>query len=399
MADLPEIDIAIVGGGILGCIIACKLVEKGYEPVVFEKSDTLVDAQSAHNSGVIHSGVYYAEGSVKADLCVRGNRIMYERCTAEGIATNNVKKLIVATTPAQEEILECLKKRGEANGVEGLKIISGKDVQRLEPNVHTTAALFVPSTGIVDGARYAKIWSERAKARAHVMPEAEVTSIEPEQNRDSFIVSVMYQNQARYGNEEGMKFRTRALVNAAGLGAGDIAQMVNPEFEFAVKARLGDYCQFNRNTRPELHTSGMCIYPTPVIERGVVATLGVHTTPEFGPEPPRLSNSISIGPTSKKVPVLDDFKEYQAYRIPHSEFLEAVQAWYPHLTEKDLYPGQYGVQVRIEAKQGGVYRDFVFGADTLHPNAFHAIMPSPGFTSAEPAADDLAEMVHDVLSS
>lgn len=155
-------DITIVGAGVVGLAIAAE-VAKDREVYVLEKNETFGQEISSRNSQVIHAGIYYPAGSLKAKTCVEGNTLLYELCRNYGIGRRRLGKLIVAVEDAEVEELEMLLDRGNRNGVDGLKILSRRDVKQIEPNIRAVAALFSPSSGIVDVYALMKYSLKKAK--------------------------------------------------------------------------------------------------------------------------------------------------------------------------------------------------------------------------------------------
>ena len=144
-------DITVIGAGVVGLAVAAQLVDKQKEVYVLEKNETFGQEISSRHSGVIHAGIYYPESSLKARLCVTGNRILYQLCPRYGIGYRRLGKLIVATNEEEIKDLESLLRRGRKNGAKDLRMLSRQNVNRLEPNVSAVGALLSPSTGIIDG--------------------------------------------------------------------------------------------------------------------------------------------------------------------------------------------------------------------------------------------------------
>ncbi len=422
----PNVSVAIVGGGIAGTILAAKLAEAGVEDVfAFEKSAQLGAGQSGHSSGVIHSCIYYEPGSRKARDCLDGNRRMYTFCRENGIAHRKVHKLVIATQPKQETALEFLYRRAQENNVQGVHVVSHRTIKKLEPNVVAVtgaiAGLYVPSTGIVDAAGYLAAWTRRAeRAGAHILRKNEILNIEPTQHGEGFLITVQNAN----GDAE--TCMSRVLVNAAGIDAGKIARMVNPDTPYQTRVNLGGYCSFDKSARSELWTSGMCIYPTPQFyENGTLKTLGIHTTAtlESNGNGTRLGKTVLVGPTAvvdleerlrgegrefttpaafEKM-LLEDARakgislhaQLERY-LPVADFYDALAPIFPKIKKEDLVPDQRGYQVRI-LKNGAPYNDFVNEPDAKHPSFINWIMPSPGLTSAEPEAEEAMRYVKQAL--
>src|SRR5262249_37077651 len=154
-----EAKVVVIGGGVVGCAIACALSSKWDDVFLVEELPRTGMATSTRNSGVIHSGLYYSKGSLKAIHCVAGNRLTYEFCGAHGIPHRNTGKLVVATSAREAEELVELRKRGEANGVEGVQLVDAKRIRAKEPHVTGVAALEVSSTGILSSEELVKAYA------------------------------------------------------------------------------------------------------------------------------------------------------------------------------------------------------------------------------------------------
>ncbi|MDO8642109.1 MAG: FAD-dependent oxidoreductase [Candidatus Woesearchaeota archaeon] len=382
------IDVAIVGGGIGGLCTATALVERGYENIaVFEKERNSFEGQSGHNSGVIHSGAYYEPGSLKARLCVEGNRRMYETCARYSVAHRRTGKLVVATRTDQFGALEELSKTARENGVSGsidgekMRMLTADEIQEYEPNIRAKAALYVPSTGIFDAVEYCTKMKQRAeKDEKTVFYGAEVMNIEAHDNW--FNLRIQY----RDGTTDTV--RSRFLVNAAGVHADDIGRMIHPEFPYTFVPQRGEYFSFRSGKRPELHMKGHCVYPVPLLaDDGKMVSLGIHLTPTFD------GDKMLVGPTATLIQ--DKKKDTQEFE-PRSLFFERVQPFLPGLQEEDLAQDQFGITMRIFTLPYNRVTDFVIEPDHYFPHAIHMIMPSPGFTSAEPAGEYTADLVDEM---
>ena len=147
-------DTVIIGAGVIGLAIAREMSGKGQEVIILERNTRAGEETSTRNSGVIHSGVYYPFGSNKATLCVEGNRLLYEYARNRGVGHRNTGKLVVATKPEEINALESLKEKGVKNNVKGLKLLSKKQVSRIQPEIRAELALYCPSSGIIDVAEF-----------------------------------------------------------------------------------------------------------------------------------------------------------------------------------------------------------------------------------------------------
>lgn len=264
---MEEAKVLIVGGGVVGCAIARALSRRWEDVFLVEELPRLGMATSTRNSGVIHAGLYYPTGSLKAIHCVAGNHLTYEFCAAHSVAHRNTGKLIVATSAHEAEGLAELKRRGEANGVEGMRLVDGAGIRAREPHVAGTAALEVPSTGIVSAEELVKAYGRLAGEQgAHIVMHARVEGLEP--RRDSIRVSL------RIGEGEMAARETidaRCVVNAAGLHADEVAGMVGHR-AWRIYPVRGEYCEV-RGPRAALINS--LVYPVPHADG---LSLGVHLT-------------------------------------------------------------------------------------------------------------------------
>ncbi len=209
----PRADITIIGAGVVGLAIAANIADGKREVYVLEKNRTFGQEASSRNSGVIHAGIYYPTGSLKAKMCVSGNRSLYEICEKYGVGYRNLGKLIVATNEEETTELQALFEKGQSNNAEGLKLLSEREIKGLEPNVSGIAAILSPSTGIIDAHALMQCFLARAlESGAHIAYQSEVIAIEKLTNEYKVTVA------DRTGN---FSFTTKLLINCAGLqGSG-----------------------------------------------------------------------------------------------------------------------------------------------------------------------------------
>src|SRR5690242_18511986 len=177
---MDQANILIIGGGVIGCAIANAVSKRWQDVFLVEQNPKLGMATSTRNSGVNHSGIYYPRNSLKARLCVEGNRLTYEFCSEHKVPFRHCGKLVVAADAHEEAELAALKKRGEDNGVEGLRMIGAEEIRKREPHIKGTAALDVPSTGIVSAEELVHAYARvAANQGANIVNHANVTSLEP----------------------------------------------------------------------------------------------------------------------------------------------------------------------------------------------------------------------------
>src|SRR2546423_8777024 len=209
---MDQANILIIGGGVIGCAIARAVSERWQDVFLVEQFPKLGMATSTRNSGVNHSGIYYPKNSLKARFCVEGNRLTYEFCKKRNVPFRHCGKLVVAANANEETELVALTKRGEDNGVEGLRLIDADEIRKREPHIKGAAALDVPSTGIVSAEELVHAYARGASnAGARIVPRARVISLAP--SGETIRVGL------RIGDEEDAQNETidaRCVINAAG---------------------------------------------------------------------------------------------------------------------------------------------------------------------------------------
>ena len=220
-----EANITIIGAGVVGLAIAAELSRQQKGIFVIEKNRTFGLETSSRNSEVIHSGIYYPEESLKARLCVEGNRLLYELCPKYGIAHRRLGKIVVATDEEEISKLEELYRQGLSNGVSDLQLLSQKEVKELEPNVEATAGMLSPSTGIIDAHSLMRIMYGLASEQGtDFVFDTEVVGIE--KTRDKYRVEIM-------DREGTSSFVTGILINSAGLYSDAIARLAGIDIDQA----------------------------------------------------------------------------------------------------------------------------------------------------------------------
>jgi len=371
---VERIGTAVIGGGAVGCAILYELARAGHKDLfLFEKMMQVGEVQSGRNSGVVHGGVYYATGSLKARLCVEGNPLTYEFCKANDVPVANVGKLIVA--PSEEDVpgLEKVFAQAQANSVPGVKIISRSEVKELEPNVDVPRAMHVPTTGIVDTAGFTRALARLAQVNgAQVLTGFEVTRVGPARG--------VFELSGRRGGREEV-FEVEVLINCAGLYSDEIAKMVNPGMKVEIAPMRGEYYKFNRRRRENTWLNGLNIYPVPeILEKDGKEALvvGIHLTPTFGLTRDGKSvvgDTITVGPEFSFV---TDKEDYESDRKEAGLFLERVKRFFPSLELEDLEIDFTGIMANL--RDGD---DFIIKRDDKYPNCVQLVgIDSPGLTSS-----------------
>ena len=371
---MDQANILIIGGGIVGCAIARELSARWQDVFLVEKNPKVGMATSTRNSGVNHSGIYYPKNSLKARLCVEGNRLTYEFCKKHNVPFRHCGKLVVAAEAHEEAELAKLKKRGEENGVEGLRLIGPEEIRKREPHIRGVAALDVPSTGIVSAEELVHANARLAANQgANIVTHAQVTSLEP--SGQTIRVGL------RIGDEEDSQqesIEARCVINAAGLYADEVAGLLGNHSWHIYPVR-GEYCEV-RGPRASLINN--LVYPLPHSD-GI--SLGVHFTKT-------LWGTFLLGPTATYVEGKDN---YEKNRLPIAAFAESAKHLLPEIEERDLQLGYTGLRPKLvpPSHKAGIV-DFVITRDPQAPQAIHLVgMESPGLTAAPAIAKHVSQMV------
>jgi L-2-hydroxyglutarate oxidase LhgO len=365
---LGKVEAVVIGAGVIGLSIARALAAQGREVLVLEREAGIGQGTSSRNSEVIHAGLYYARGSLRARLCVDGRRALYRYCAERGVPHRRCGKLVVATTSEEEPALQALFERAETNGVEDVELIGSARLRQLEPDLTATHALRSGSTGIVDGhALMLSLQGDAENAGALVQCRAPVLG----GKLDGSAIRL------RIGGDEVTEIDTNLLVNAGGLGAWDVSNSLVGLDRSTIPPRYlakGCYFAFAGRT-PFQHL----IYPVPP-----AAGLGIHLTFDLG-------GQARFGPDVEWVENID----YCVDPARGNSFDGAIRRYWPHLPEQALSPAYAGIRPRTYGP-GESPGDFVIqGPDaTGHPSylALYGI-DSPGLTSSLAIGNYVAEFV------
>ena len=397
MAD-READLLIIGAGIVGLATALETTRRfpALRIVVVEKENRVAAHQTGHNSGVIHSGLYYKTGSLKARNCVAGAASMKRFCQEQSIPYEECGKLVVATNAEELPRLEQLHQRGIANGVPGLRMLQRDQFREIEPHCEGVAALQVPSTGIVDYTVVAQKYAELiGRAGGEIVFNAKVVGL-----RDGGGSNIV---ETQAGS-----FRARYVINCAGLYSDTITRMAGVETELEIIPFRGEYYEIRPERRSLVKS---LIYPVPDPR---FPFLGVHFTR-------RVNGSVEAGPNALlafrregytgAAPDLGEAmgtlrfpgfwkmaRKYwqkglaEQYRSwVKSAFVKALQQMVPELTESDLAQGGSGVRAQAVDKNGNLLDDFQF---VHNRNMIHVCnVPSPAATASLEIGKEIVEMM------
>lgn len=371
-------DIAIIGAGVVGLAIAAQLAHRERVVYVLEKNEKFGQETSSRHSGVIHSGIYYPYGSLKAKLCVEGNRLLYELCGKHGIGHKKLGKLIVATTDEETGQLQELKAKGLRNGAVGLKLISRSEVKKLEPNVEGVAALLSPSTGIIDSHALMEHFVARAKdSGAEIAYRKKVVGIEK--------VSAGYEVTVAEGEEDKFSFTARILINCAGLYCDKMAELAGIDLDkagYRLHYCKGEYFTVG-NGKSKLVKR--LIYPVPEVKD---TGLGVHVTLD-------LEGRMRLGPNTQYVDSID----YSIDSRHKDSFYNSAKRMLPFIEYDDLEPEMAGIRPKLQGP-GEDVKDFVIRdeSDKGLPGFINLIgIESPGLTSSPAIARYVARLVENIF--
>ena len=363
-----RIDCAVIGAGVVGLAVARRLAMGGREVVMLEAEDAFGTQTSSRNSEVIHAGLYYPTGSLKARLCVAGRQALYRYCAEHDVRHHRIGKIIVACDDSERPGLEKYRAQAQVNGVEDLRTLTADDLSALEPEVRGVAGFLSPSTGIIDshGLMLAYLGDAESHGAALALGSPVLSG---RVDRDGIVLAV--------GGAESMEIRCGAVVNCAGLHAQAVARTLSgfpasrvPPTHYAIGHyyTLAGPAPFRR-----------LIYPVARQD-----WLGVHVTIDLG-------GQVKFGPDFQWIDRVD-------YRFDESRaaaFYQAIRRYYPGLRDGTLRPGYTGIRPKIHGP-GEPAPDFMIQGPADHgvPGLVNLFgIESPGLTSSLAIADHVAELL------
>lgn len=356
--------VLVIGAGVVGLAVARAAALEGHEVIVAEAADAIGTGISSRNSEVIHAGMYYPSGSLRAQHCTRGRRLLYDFCVSHGVPHRKCGKLIVATNAEEAAKVESIHAQGQRNGVEGLELIGGNAARALEPELSCISALLSPETGIIDGHAYMLALRGDLEARDGAIAfETPVKGV----------VRKNGQWSVRFGGRDPGSIEVDALINCAGLRAQAVARSIDdypaqrvPDLVLA----KGNY--FSYAGKPVF---SRLIYPTPV-DGG----LGVHVTLD-------LAGRMRFGPDVEWI----EREHYDVDPTRAASFYARIRGYWPGLRDGTLVPDYSGIRPKLSGP-GKPQADFMIDAPPQHglPGLVQMFgIESPGLTSSLSLARDV----------
>jgi L-2-hydroxyglutarate oxidase LhgO len=365
---MEQIDVVVFGAGVVGLASALAIANNGHSVCVVERADRPGRGTSTRNSGVIHAGLYYPPGSLKATLCVRGRDLLFDFCERHHVPHERPGKLVVARDATDIPALEALERTAHANGVSDATIVDSTFIRAREPNARAVAALWSPSTGIIEPEAYVRALEHLL--RDHDVPVLVGSPVLSARSNDGRIeVTTPHETIA-----------AQVVVNAAGLYADQVSALIGGE-SFRIYPSRGEYAELAPGSRGLLN--GL-LYPVP---HTAGHSLGVHLTRTTW-------GTVLLGPTAR---YQDDREDYESGRLPLEAFLEPARRLMPRLTLADLQPGGTGIRAKL-CPPDRQFEDFMIRLDSNNPKIVQvAGIDSPGLTSSLAIGERAGVLVEEAL--
>lgn len=373
---MDHVDIVVIGAGVVGLAVGAAIASEDSEMYILEREHAYGQGTSSRNSEVIHAGIYYPKGSLKAELCVKANPMIYDICEKHGIPYKRCGKIIVANGEAEIKQLEGIIKHAAECGARDLEFIDADGVHRLEPHVRADAAIYSPTTGILDAHGLMDHFHREARRKAGSDPlvlDTMVTGIE--HTGDGYVVSMV-------SGGEPFQVKADLVVNSAGLYADRVAATAGidvDEADYRIHWSKGEY--FSLTGKPPAR---MLVYPPPPQD---AASLGIHSVPD-------LTGRLRFGPNAFYVDEINYSVESEK-----TPFWRDVVRYFPSVRPEDLHPDMAGIRAKLQGP-GDPVRDFVIRheEDRGLPGLINLVgIESPGLTCAPAIAEMVTGMVDEIL--
>jgi L-2-hydroxyglutarate oxidase LhgO len=367
---VEKVDITIIGAGVVGLSIAQKLAFPEKTLVILEKNLRYGQESSSRNSEVVHAGIYYKPDTLKARLCVRGKKLLYDYCKENDVPYKKTGKLVLAYNDEEIKKLEFLFRRGIENGVLDLKMLGALEITQTEPSIKAKKAIFSPSSAILSADLLMSSLLKKAQEKGAILAiQSEVTGIKKTQKG--------YEIEIK--NQE--PFLSQMVINSAGHNADKIAQIAGIDInkaKYRQKFIKGEYFRINRN-----YDLKHLIYPTPN-----ETSLGIHLTPD-------LQSKTKAGPNSFEVKEID----YEVNEKHREDFLNSIKKFLPDLTPDDLSPDTSGIRAKL-LYSGKDRPDFIIKSEEdkgLKGFVNLIGIESPGLTSCLAIAEYVEDLTKELL--
>jgi L-2-hydroxyglutarate oxidase LhgO len=373
---LDRVDVLVVGAGVVGLAVGAAIASKNRDMYILEREHAYGQGTSSRNSEVIHAGIYYPKGSLKAELCVEANPMLYEICERHRVPYKRCGKIIVANGEGEVKQLEGIIRHARDLGARDLELIDADRVHTLEPNVRADAAILSPTTGILDAHGLMDHFHREARRKAGSDPlvlDTEVTGID--QTKDSYVVSMV-------SGGEPFQVEADVVINSAGLYADRVAAMAGIDIDeagYRIHWSKGEY--FSLTGKPP---ALMLVYPPPPLD---AASLGIHSVPD-------LTGRLRFGPNAFYVDEIN-----YAVESEKTPFWRDVVKYFPTVKMEDLHPDMSGIRAKLQGP-GDPVRDFVIRheEDRGLPGLINLVgIESPGLSCSPTIAEMVAGMVDEIL--
>ncbi|QLE84137.1 NAD(P)/FAD-dependent oxidoreductase [Shewanella sp. Scap07] len=372
-----SIDTLVVGAGVVGLAIGAELAKQGREVVVVERLPQFGMETSSRNSEVIHAGLYYATASLKAQLCVRGNQLLYPYCQRNQVGYRRLGKLVVAQQTTQLPQLAALQQQAQRNGVMDTQLLTAEQVHAKEPAINACGGLWSPSTGIIDSHGFmTSLLGQLQRYQGHLVSQTEFITARP--LNDGFDVELETDGE-RY------QLHCRELINCAGLWAQSVSQRITGLASTHIPQAYwcrGHYFSYQAPS-PFKHL----VYPLPPSDG---SGLGIHSTLDLG-------GQLKFGPDTQYIDVNPDLPvDYAMPAALQEKFTQAISDYFPQLDGSKLVPAYSGVRPKLHNGAGNGSDDFIIqGAQTHGLNGLVNLfgIESPGLTASLAIAEYVARLL------
>ncbi len=371
-----DYEIIIIGAGVVGLSIASRLSEKNRSILVLEKNDNYGMETSSRNSEVIHAGIYYKTNSLKANLCVQGNRLLKSWCKGKNIEYNNIGKFIVAVNKEEEEKLDLLYEQALNNNVPDINFLSSSEVRREEPNIRSYKTLHSASTGIINSHHLMKSFLDISEMNGTDYAfRHNVVLIEK--------INGGYELTLRDPDGEEVKVKSEIIINSAGLWSDIIASLAGIDIEKNMYRLNWVKGHYFRAAGKYNNMVNHLIYPIP---QKNLSGLGIHITKE-------LDGSLKFGPDTLEIE--NGTEDYSVPLSLKEKFHSLVSSYFPLLEKEDIYPDQAGIRPKLYSPDNS-FRDFIIReeSDKGLPGFINLVgIESPGLTCCL----SIAKMVENIV--